>query len=83
MCSLMFITKLQKLAFLAYRVKGLPGSKQQLKFNQDFSGTFKDGWVVTSNIFDKTHGAMFSTEAIKGACFQTYLLKSTSLLLKK
>lgn len=54
-----------KIGVSGIRGKGLPGSKRPLKFEKEFSGTFKDGWIVNSDVYDKTPGGFFSAEAIK------------------
>ena len=48
-------------------IKGklLPGASRLIKFEKDFVGTFKDGWRVSSDRYDKTPGGIFSEEAIK------------------
>lgn len=48
-------------------IKGklLPGASRSIKFEKDFLGTFKDGWRVSSDRYDKTPGGIFSEEAIK------------------
>lgn len=49
------------------RVKGkmLPGASRSLRFERNFKAVFRDGWNVSSDIFDKTPGGFFSEESFK------------------
>lgn len=48
-------------------VKGkmLPGASRPLRFESHFKAVFRDGWNVSSDIFDKTPGGFFSEESFK------------------
>jgi hypothetical protein len=72
-----------KIGVSGIRGKGLPGSKRPLKFEQEFTGTFKDGWVVTSDIFDKTPGGIFSAEAVKRGLLSNMGIEINNVTSKK
>lgn len=44
--------------------KALPGAKRTLKFENYFSGEFKDGWSVSSDLYRKAPDGLFSEQAI-------------------
>lgn len=63
--------------------KGLPGAKRTINFEKDFTGQFKDGWVVSSDIYDKTPGGMFSAEATKRNLLQNAGININNVISKR
>ncbi len=55
----------EKISVSGVRGKGLPGSKRSIKFDRQFSGTLKNGWTISSDIYDKNSGGFFTKESLK------------------
>lgn len=53
----------KKIIVSGVKGKRLPGTSHTIKYEHQFSGTLKDGWVVSSDIYDKTPGGFFSDES--------------------
>lgn len=50
--------------------KGLVGTKRKLVYDKLYQGKLKEGWTITTNIFDKTPGGFFSKESFKRSLYQ-------------
>ena len=62
----------QKISVGGVRGSGFPGTKRKIKFDQEYTGTFKNGWRVESSVFDRTPGGIFSEEAFKRGLLSNY-----------
>lgn len=50
--------------------KSLVGTKRKLKYDKLYQGQLKEGWTITSDLFDKTPGGFFSKESFERSLYQ-------------
>lgn len=62
----------EKIRVSGVKGKRIPGSKHPIVYENLFSGTVKDGWIVESDVYDKTPGGLFSAEATKRNLFLNF-----------
>ena len=62
----------QKISVGGVRGSGFPGTKRKIKFDHEYTGTFKNGWRVESSVFDQAPGGIFSEEAFKRSLLSNY-----------